>query len=90
MSQPLPEPHNGASRAHGSFEGDPATASQTWGTIDLNVCPDHDLHFMIGVCYWPHMLYLALAVFKARPGLTTTVSIPLLARVAKQQRPFLQ
>lgn len=37
MSQPPAEPCNEASRAHDSFEGDPSTASQTWGTTDLNM-----------------------------------------------------
>lgn len=94
MSRPLPEPHNEASRAHDSFEGDPSTASQTRGTTDLSMfalfaLTMTDLHFMSGVCYWPHMAYQCLAVVKPRPGLTTTVSISLLAGVAKQQRPYL-
>lgn len=91
MSRPLPEPHNEARRAHDSFKGDPSTASQTRGTTDLSMFAliMTDLHFMSGVCSWPHMAYLGLAVVKPRPGLTTTVSISLLAGVAKQQRPYL-
>lgn len=81
--------NNKASRARVGLEGDPSTASQTQGTTDLNVCPDHDLCFVNGMGYCPRGSPCScLASLKPRPGLIIA-STCLLAHGARQPRHYL-